>query len=204
MLGKLLSLIGVKRPREDANKISKLQSCRCPICTDIIVNCVITNCGHSFCEYCLNQSMIYAQACPLCRKQLKVNSFIPCKALNFSIRAQLNSQQLAHYRAKKQQHDEWKQSKLLKNTSVGMKIDALDTEGIWCAAVIKLKIDNGEKVPFLYVHYLDWDSSYNELISESSHRVAPAGFYTSKNNIPRYRFENPVGNIAHDILTDLL
>ena len=67
-----------------------------------------------------------------------------------------------------------------------MEIDALDTEGIWLTATIKLKIDNGEKYPFLYIHYLGWDNTYDELIIESSYRLAPAGFYTSK-NIPRYR-----------------
>ena len=146
--------------------------------------------------------IIYTSNCPLCRKRISINNCIPCKSFDSLIDSQLSSEQLPQYEIRKQKVDEWKQSRQLKNTKVGMKIDALDTEGIWCSAVIKLKIDNGEKNPFLYVHYLGWSSSYNELISEGSHRVAPAGFYTSK-NIPRYRMENFNENLNAEGLENL-
>ena len=114
--------------------------------------------------------------------------------MNSFILSLLTEQQSINYKQRKKQNKEWKESKLLKNTKVGMKIDALDTEGIWCGAVIKLKIDSGEKYPFLYIHYIGWDKTYDEVISEASYRLAPAGFYTSK-NIPRYRIDNNLENI---------
>lgn len=187
MLENLLSLIGFKRQREEYSEENpKNKLCKCPICTDIMVKCTLTTCGHTFCQYCLEQSMIYSSLCPLCRKNLSPNSSIPCKALDTFIRCQLSNKQKEYYKLRMELTAKWNCDKKLRNSAVGMKVDALDTEGIWCSAVIRLKIDKGEKFPFLYIHYAGWDSSYDEIISEDSYRVAPAGFYTSK-NIPRYR-----------------
>ena len=132
MLNKMLSFFGLKRQREvENNKVKKKsKTCRCPICTEFIVNCVITDCGHSFCEYCLNQSLIYSPTCPLCRKRIGINSYIPCKSINSVILSQLTDQQFLNYKQRKKQNKQWKESKILKNTKVGMKIDALDTEEV--------------------------------------------------------------------------
>lgn len=192
MFEKLLSLIGVKRQREvPAENKKKRKRCKCPICTEPIAKCVLTCCGHTFCEYCLEQSMIYSSSCPLCRKKITRTSSIPCKTIDSYVYSQLSEKQKESYVLRMRLTAKWNEEKKLKNTKVGMKIDALDTEGVWCSAFIRLKIDNGEKDPFLYVHYTGWDSSYDEVISESSYRLAPAGFYTSR-NIPKYR----MGSIA--------
>jgi hypothetical protein len=97
--------------------------------------------------------------------------------------------QRKNYLKRRAKFEKWKEEKKLKNSKVGQKIDALDTAGVWCVALVRLKIDNGDKFPYLYIHYLGWDKSYDEVIAESSNRLAPLGFYTSK-NIPRYRHVN--------------
>jgi Zinc finger, C3HC4 type (RING finger) len=191
MFEKILSMIGVKRqrfkPDESLNKSPKV--CQCPICKDFIVNCILTVCGHSFCEYCLNQSLIYSSLCPLCRKKIDINTCIPSKIIDSYVVSRLNEAQKPLYNLKKQQIEDWKTSKQLKETKVGMKVDVLDTEGIWCSGIIKFKIDNGEKFPFLYIHYIGWDKSFDEVINQSSNRLAPLGFFTSR-SIPRYRTDH--------------
>ena len=104
MMEKLLTLIGIKRKREDPEPLNSntAKKCKCPICTEFIVNCTVTMCGHSFCEYCLNQSMIYSSLCPLCRKRISITSCCPCKPIDSLIVSQLNESQLSHYKSRKQ------------------------------------------------------------------------------------------------------
>ena len=48
-----------------------------------------------------------------------------------------------------------------------------------------LKI-NKKVINEIMVHYLGWNCVYDEIIDVSSQRIAKKGFYTSRNNIPRY------------------
>lgn len=43
----------------------------CPICMDYIVSCRTAICGHSFCEACINESLIHRKECPNCRKDIR-------------------------------------------------------------------------------------------------------------------------------------
>ena len=43
----------------------------CPICMDYIVSCRTAVCGHSFCEACINESLIHRKECPNCRKDIR-------------------------------------------------------------------------------------------------------------------------------------
>lgn len=180
MMQKLLSLFGLKRPREDL--CQEQCSFECPICSDSILSCALTSCGHSFCEYCLNQSLIYSSLCPICRKEVSMSSYIPCKSIDAMVRSNLSKGQKRRYEKRLEKFEQWKEAKKLKNSKVGMKIDALDTENVWCVGLIRLKIDNGDKHPYLYIHYIGWDKSYDEILPENSYRLAPLGFYTSKSS----------------------
>lgn len=54
-----------------------LDSLKCPICLNLLWNPVeIENCGHVFCQYCINKTRIIN--CPLCRGKVKTR---PCKTL---------------------------------------------------------------------------------------------------------------------------
>jgi len=60
---------------------------------------------------------------------------------------------------------------------VGTIIDCLDTENSWLPAKI-LKVDAARR---LYrIHYIDWDSSWDESINWFSPRLAPAATHTDK------------------------
>ena len=66
-------------------------------------------------------------------------------------------------------------------------MDALDTEYIWCQAVVDLKIEAGNGKTMLLIHYEGWSRKYDELLTEDSSRLAPKGFYTNREDIPRYK-----------------
>jgi hypothetical protein len=45
------------------------------------------------------------------------------------------------------------------------RLDVLDTEHIWCTAVVELKINTVEsKTPLLLIHYEGWSRKYDEFL----------------------------------------
>jgi hypothetical protein len=66
----------------------------------------------------------------------------------------------------------------------------LDTEHIWCSAIVELKIKTASKKPLLYIHYEGWSRKYDEYIFVSNRRIAPVGTYTQRSDIPRYKLPN--------------
>jgi len=43
----------------------------CPICQDIVRDCVKTSCGHIYCEQCLNKQLKIKRECPVDKRKLK-------------------------------------------------------------------------------------------------------------------------------------
>lgn len=52
----------------------------CPICLDLLTNAVITQCGHTFCESCLQGSGVHR--CPVCKANIFNSPLVP----NFKLR----------------------------------------------------------------------------------------------------------------------
>lgn len=79
-----------------------------------------------------------------------------------------------------------------------MKIDAKDSDGIWCEAIVKsvLKL---EKKHLVYVHYERWDNFFDELIPADSPRLAPLGTFTQR-KILRYNLLLPDGNREGEVI----
>ena len=75
---------------------------------------------------------------------------------------------------------------IVKEVKAGDKLDVRDTEYVWCKAVVELKIISKKRKPLLYVHYEGWNRKYDEYLYIDSPRIAPFGFYTSRNDIPKY------------------
>ncbi|KAH3745567.1 hypothetical protein Pelo_13016 [Pelomyxa schiedti] len=49
--------------------LERVQNClECPICFDLLRDPNETNCGHSFCEYCINKCLETSFLCPVCKK----------------------------------------------------------------------------------------------------------------------------------------
>lgn len=78
----------------------------------------------------------------------------------------------------------------MKDVKAGEKLDVLDTEHIWCTAVVELKIKAANKQPLLYLHYEGWSRKYDEYMFITNRRIAPNGVYTQRNDIPRYKMSS--------------
>lgn len=69
--------------------------------------------------------------------------------------------------------------------------------------MVKIKIESPNKEPLLVVHYEGWNKYYDEIIKQTSPRLAPLGTYTSRLDIPKYHLKNDnsmVGVIVNRII----
>lgn len=69
-------------------------------------------------------------------------------------------------------------SAILRTIKVGERIDACDTENIWCTAMVELVLKTADRKDLLYIHYEGWNRKYDEYLYIDSHRLAPLGVYT--------------------------
>ena len=44
---------------------------QCSVCSEVILEATTINCGHTFCEYCLDKWQENKSNCPLCRTEIK-------------------------------------------------------------------------------------------------------------------------------------
>ena len=78
----------------------------------------------------------------------------------------------------------------LSNVEVGDQVDIRDTEYIWLTGTVKFKIECAGRDSLLVVHYDGWNSYYDEIIKQTSNRLAPLGTYTTRKDIPKYQLRN--------------
>jgi len=73
-----------------------------------------------------------------------------------------------------------------------MKLDVRDTEYIWCIATIKeITINDANRNNLnLLIHYDGWNKTYDEFIELKDNRLAKLGFFTDRNDIPKYAGNN--------------
>lgn len=64
-----------------------------------------------------------------------------------------------------------------------------DTEYIWCVGHVKIKVESPNK-DLLIIHYEGWNKYFDEILLSTSPRVAPLGFYTSRQDIPKYALKS--------------
>jgi len=83
-------------------------------------------------------------------------------------------------------HKEWVDARKLENVEPGTKVDVRDTEYIWCEGTVKIKVECPNRDPLLVVHYEGWNKYYDEIIKQTSPRLAPHGTYTKRKDLPRY------------------
>jgi hypothetical protein len=68
---------------------------------------------------------------------------------------------------------------------------------------VKIKIECANKDPLLVVHYEGWNKYYDEIIKQSSPRLAPLGTYSNRRDIPKYQLKSEnsmVGIIINRII----
>ena len=127
---------------------------------DYIVSCRTAICGHSFCEECINESLIRKKECPNCRKDIRKWVLSKSEIIDSAVKLMVESKRdngddedLKRYQERNKNHDKWLLKHSVDNVKPGDKIDALDTEYIWCKAVVELKIQAKGRQPLLFLHY---------------------------------------------------
>lgn len=58
---------------------------------------------------------------------------------------------------------------------------------MWCRGVVKVVIESAKREPIIGVHYIGFDSKKDEIVQKDSRRLAKAGSYTARRDIPTYR-----------------
>ena len=91
------------------------------------------------------------------------------------------------WEAQKCDHITWQLKKKIDKIEVGEKIDVRDTDYIWCIGTVRMIIESATREPIIAVHYEGWNMWYDEFLPLSSQRLARLGFYTDRDDIPRYK-----------------
>ncbi|CAK62085.1 unnamed protein product (macronuclear) [Paramecium tetraurelia] len=163
----------------------------CPICLNYIVAAVSLKCGHTFCEICLHEYLLYFKGCHICNDNMRKSKFAYCYLLDQMIHEFIKShhpEELKTYEMAKISNKEWRKKKQVQSIDVGQQIDVRDPNFVWNVGTIKrLKISQEVgKIKYLVIHYEGKSDKHDEEIAENSPRFAALGFYTSRNDIPKY------------------
>ncbi|CAG9325698.1 unnamed protein product [Blepharisma stoltei] len=202
MLKKLFDFISCKRPRSEDSSKAPIKKRKpyifCAICNDVISLSSTLRCGHSFCEPCIAQYLLYSAECPKCDRFVRNANLYPSFSFDQIIEEEIGKTDLEKWKNRRNEVEINKKSKRLRRAEIGMKIDVRDLEGIWCVGIIKCAI-KGNNNPAIYVHFEGWDNCFDELIPLDSERIAPLGLYTNK-NIPKYVLPKRDGNKQADLV----
>ena len=120
----------------------------------------------------------------------------PCYLLDEAISHEEDTD--SAYQVRIEGNKQYKERLRITDAHEGMKIDVKDTEGIWCIGTIKtvMKVENNKLV---LVHFDRWDEFFDELIPLDSPRLAPEGFFTTR-DIFRYKLLLSDGNKQGEII----
>lgn len=69
-------------------------------------------------------------------------------------------------------------------------MDVRSLDYVWCVGTVKLIIEQVNREPLLVVHKEGFSNEWDELLYRNSPRVAVAGAFTNRNDIPKYVFED--------------
>lgn len=84
------------------------------------------------------------------------------------------------WRQRSAKYEGWTAQRRLPKVEVGMELDVLDTEGVWCPGVARLVVYTDDRYPLVKVHYVGWSTRFDEFIPANSNRLAPKEFYTTR------------------------
>ncbi|OMJ67919.1 hypothetical protein SteCoe_34797 [Stentor coeruleus] len=153
MLNQLISALICKRKSKPTPTLSKKPlNSDCPICKSSLKKPSVTQCGHSFCEYCLDEHLTYNQSCPVCRTNLTGTFLSSNKTLSFK----------SGYKKKVPNG--------IKCPYEGMKVKVKDSLERWWTGVVRVVVPNGDEFPLLLISYEN--SDIIELVPQDSDRLA--------------------------------
>lgn len=135
---------------------------------DYIIECRTAICGHSFCDICIQESLIRKKECPNCRKEIRACPLTKSEIIDTAVKLMVKAkdsdkskltgkeseeEQVRHSERVKQ-YKEWREKhELPTKVKPGDRIDALDTEHIWCKAIVELVLYSKGRKPLLFIHY---------------------------------------------------
>lgn len=73
--------------------------------------------------------------------------------------------------------------------AAGASVDIRDKEYIWCKGTIKMIIESEKREPVILVHYVGFEDAKDEVLFRNSPRLAKAGAYTTRKDIPTYKIQ---------------
>mmetsp|Transcript_18561 Transcript_18561/g.21326 ORF Transcript_18561/g.21326 Transcript_18561/m.21326 type:complete len:145 (+) Transcript_18561:92-526(+) len=59
-------------------QISENMSMMCPICHFFMYKSVCASCGHMYCQFCLDEYLIFKESCPVCEKSIRRGKITRC------------------------------------------------------------------------------------------------------------------------------
>ncbi|KAL4430083.1 hypothetical protein ABPG74_013530 [Tetrahymena malaccensis] len=165
----------------------------CPICMDYLVSPVQTQCGHTYCEICLTEALLKQNICPMCKKLVPNFNFVIDTLLDGLVKQYVesyNDDNKEKYIQRRKKYFAWNKKRRPQKFEEGMKVDIRDLDNIWCEAIVKKieKAQNNEE--FIFIHYIGWNSIYDEMLPSNSNRISSAGFFTQRKDIPQYRLNS--------------
>lgn len=116
----------------------------------------------------------------MCREAIQRHPVYRCVQLDAVIDAVVRPEDKSLWRQRNAKYEGWTAQRRLPKVEVGMELDVLDTEGVWCPGVIRLVVYTEDRFPLAKVHYIGWSSRFDEFIPANSNRLAPKDFYTAR------------------------
>jgi len=156
--------------------------------------------------------MIRKKECPQCRSVIRRKVLQPSSLIDNAVKIYVHGKRqegdnevYTKWKERMEHYNQWVDTCRLKTVKVGQQIDACDTEYIWCKATVEMVIKTAQRKELLYVHYEGWNRKYDEYLYIDSHRLAPLGAYTSRQDIPVYRMMGSMGldgqlNMMHAVV----
>mmetsp|Transcript_15934 Transcript_15934/g.29161 ORF Transcript_15934/g.29161 Transcript_15934/m.29161 type:complete len:213 (-) Transcript_15934:347-985(-) len=166
---KKLSLM--RRPLPDAPKT-------CSICKEVILSTVTTDCSHNFCELCFFRRVTQVNECPVCA--LPRPNFSRNTEMDKEIKACLSERDQKLLRQRKNQRNF---ARRIHAIEIGMNVDFQDKTGRWRRGTIKQIIAQKKSASLLWIRFEEMKGDndvtvVDELIEQTSLRIAPLGFIT--------------------------
>jgi hypothetical protein len=180
----------------------------CPLCFRFIYKCQITVCGHSFCTKCIDEYLIIKKNCFVCDQTIRTakgSSLLSCflidEVVSELISKSGDSDVMAQWETQKCEFTTWQLKKKIDKIDIGEKLDVRDTDYIWCTGEVRMIVESINREPILAIHYEGWNMWYDEFLPITSPRLARLGFYTQRDDIPKYQMKMrdgsaPEGNLS--------
>lgn len=177
---------------------------RCPLCLDFICNAITTACGHTFCEECISEYLLYFKRCLCCPRKLcsskELGRSKSIDALVDAATATMAPVVAKSLAERKEAHRKQVEARTVREFVVGMDVDVRSPEMVWCEGVVRRILFRGEHGKrLIIVNYKGRPSTLNEEIPDGSERLATAGFYTKNPDLPRLQV-SPTGQRSITLL----